>query len=142
MLTREERSFAFTIMDKIYKKEISEPFHRPVDPIKDNCPNYDLIIKHPMWLDKVKEKLKNSQYDKLEDWVRDVDLIWKNGIVFNEVNNNKILSAMAEDLSIWFRKQLIYANNSQTKDWVKSVLSSTKQIQTHLEKKFYKDSKF
>ena len=40
-----------------------------------------------------------------------------------------VLSAMAENLSIWFRKQLIYENNNQTEDLNKNVLSTTKQLQ-------------
>ena len=142
MLSKEEREFANLLMNKLYQKEISKPFQHPVDPKHDNCPDYDLKIQNPMCLDKVKEKLNNSQYDKLEDWVKDVDLIWKNAIVYNTENQNPFLCLMAEDLSIWFRKRLIFGNNNQAKDWVKNVLSTTKKMHTLLEKEFYENSTF
>lgn len=135
MLTSSEKKIAEGILDKIYSRKISQPFVRPVDPINDNCPNYDEIIKTPMCLNSVKEKLKNSFYDSLESWVKDVELIWSNAMTYNSPSSP--IYVMAEDLQVYFRKKIAKINKTENSEWCDQVLASIKSIQNVLEKKLF-----
>ena len=140
MISQNDKKFAQSIMEKLNQKPISKPFQNPVDPEKDGCPHYFFEIKKPMCLKKVNSKLENSQYQDLEQWAADVDLIWKNAMTYNKPDTTLYL--MAEDLSIWFRKKVILPNNPQTADWITDVCSITKRMKNYFEKQNYSDTKF
>ncbi|KAM4634615.1 uncharacterized protein sp100.1 isoform 2-T2 [Polymixia lowei] len=47
---------------------------------------YSTLIKTPMWLDKVAEKLQNNNYQTVEEFVSDIRLIFTNCATFNRDN--------------------------------------------------------
>jgi len=63
------------------KKE-SIPFHEPVDTVV--VPDYLSIIKTPMDLSTVSEKLKVRAYEVYEDFACDVRLIFRNCVTYNK----------------------------------------------------------
>uniref|UniRef100_W5N196 SP110 nuclear body protein, tandem duplicate 1 n=1 Tax=Lepisosteus oculatus TaxID=7918 RepID=W5N196_LEPOC len=60
---------------RLYCKQNSGPFTK----------NPSSIIKRPMWLDKVKEKLLQQKYQQVGQFVRDVRLIFQNCVQYNKV---------------------------------------------------------
>ncbi|KAF5352665.1 hypothetical protein D9756_005839 [Leucocoprinus leucothites] len=58
-------------------------FSRPVDPILDGCPTYFDEITHPMDFATMGEKLTNGQYATMEDFKKDVELVFSNCRQFN-----------------------------------------------------------
>ena len=46
-------------------------------------PLYPKIVKHPMDLGTVQQKLEAARYAKVEDFLADVELVWKNAKLFN-----------------------------------------------------------
>lgn len=46
-------------------------------------PLYPKIVKNPMDLGTVQQKLEAARYGKVEDFLADVDLVWKNAKLFN-----------------------------------------------------------
>ena len=58
-------------------------FKNPVDPVKMNIPQYFDVIKNPMDLKTVLNKLEDRQYPDAASLRADVDLIWDNAILFN-----------------------------------------------------------
>ncbi|KAL6058330.1 Bromodomain-containing protein 3 [Balamuthia mandrillaris] len=64
--------------------EISWPFNQPVDPVALNIPDYFTIIKHPMDLSTVKNKLQTGSYATINDFASDVRLIFSNAVTYNE----------------------------------------------------------
>lgn len=64
-------------------EEYSFPFLLPVDPVALNCPSYFKIIKEPMDLSTVQEKMNNNAYETADEFEHDVRLIFKNCYRFN-----------------------------------------------------------
>ena len=58
-------------------------FHEPVDPVKYNIMDYFDIITNPMDLGTVKKKLNHNAYEKAQDFVDDMRLIWQNCYKYN-----------------------------------------------------------
>ncbi|KAF5374962.1 hypothetical protein D9758_000502 [Tetrapyrgos nigripes] len=78
-------------------------FLRPVDPKLDGCPTYYEEIKNPMDLGTMSGKLNSSQYTTMEDFRRDVELIFSNCRQFNPPGTAPVLCADA--LEKFFRKE-------------------------------------
>ena len=58
-------------------------FYTPVDPVALNIPTYFQIIKKPMDLGTIQNKLDNNAYEKASEFKEDVQLIFKNCYKFN-----------------------------------------------------------
>ncbi|QLL33272.1 hypothetical protein HG536_0E01830 [Torulaspora globosa] len=59
------------------------PFLEPVDPVAMNLPTYFDYVKEPMDLGTVAKKLDNWKYQTLEEFERDVRLVFENCYKFN-----------------------------------------------------------
>ncbi|XP_034151106.1 nuclear body protein SP140-like protein isoform X3 [Esox lucius] len=68
-----------------------------------NVRNYSSMIKTPMWLDGVVEKLQNSQYQTVKAFVADVLLIFTNCAAFNRDNSE--FREMGERLADLFERE-------------------------------------
>jgi hypothetical protein len=66
---------------KFIKWEVMSAFREKVDPRV--VPEYDKVVKEPMWLNEVKKRLSDGAYNTLEMYVRDMELIWTNAMTFN-----------------------------------------------------------
>ncbi|THH30629.1 hypothetical protein EUX98_g3547 [Antrodiella citrinella] len=55
----------------------------PVDPVRDGCPSYYDEIKQPMDLGTMSSKLAEHQYATMEDFAKDMNLIFTNCRTFN-----------------------------------------------------------
>lgn len=62
---------------------VNQYFTHPVDPVALNIPTYFQIIKKPMDLATVRQKLDNGMYEKAKDFEEDVRLVFKNCYKFN-----------------------------------------------------------
>jgi bromodomain-containing factor 1 len=65
----------------------SNAFMFPVDPVSLNIPNYFQVIKHPMDISKIEEKLKGGQYQSAKAFEADVKLMFSNCYKFNPPSN-------------------------------------------------------
>ena len=59
------------------------PFLEPVDPVSMNLPTYFDYVKEPMDLGTIAKKLNDWEYQSMEDFERDVRLVFKNCYTFN-----------------------------------------------------------
>ena len=75
------------LMNALWKVRDAELFHKPVDPVELNIPNYFDIIKRPMDFSTVKKKLNNYSYTNLKEYCDDMDLIFNNCILYNGINS-------------------------------------------------------
>ena len=64
------------------------PFSNPVDPILLNIPTYFDIIKKPMDLKAIDNKLKNNEYTTVNEFLSDFDVMVNNSIRFNGPDHN------------------------------------------------------
>lgn len=63
--------------------QLNQYFTHPVDPVALNIPTYFQIIKKPMDLGTIRNKLNNNVYEKAKEFEEDVRLIFKNCYKFN-----------------------------------------------------------
>jgi len=61
-----------------YWTRLVGPFRNPVDPIADNVPNYFAVVKRPMDLVTIRDKMGRSEYHTAEEFEADVRLIFQN----------------------------------------------------------------
>lgn len=67
-----------TCIHKLMANKHCEPFTRPVDPVRDEAPDYFDVIKEPMDLSSVSNKLQSGQYKDRFQFKEDVELIFRN----------------------------------------------------------------
>ncbi|CAI9736477.1 family AAA domain-containing 2B [Octopus vulgaris] len=78
---RELRLFLRDIWNKLAKCRKFAIFMRPVD-IED-VPDYYDIVKEPMDLNSMLKKIDNEMYPTAQEFLDDIDLIWRNALEYN-----------------------------------------------------------
>jgi len=63
-------------------------FEEQVDAQKLNIPDYHDIVKEPMCLLAIKEKIESNAYNKPEEFYYDMQLTWDNAILYNPSEND------------------------------------------------------
>ena len=81
-----ELKFCLHVISELAKaryNHLTAPFAVPVDPVALNIPDYHSVIKKPMDLRTVKEKLEGGQYENAKEFEADMDLIFDNCRKYN-----------------------------------------------------------
>ena len=92
-----------TVVELMERPE-APPFNQPVDPEALGIPNYHHIIKKPMDLRTVKDKVKRNMYRNAQDFVEDVRLIWSNATTFNA--SDSAVHQMALVMAMYFESRV------------------------------------
>ncbi|ETN37973.1 uncharacterized protein HMPREF1541_07596 [Cyphellophora europaea CBS 101466] len=71
------------IISNLKKSKASAAFRQPVDPVALNIPTYVDIVKNPMDLGKIDQKLKTNSYSNVSEFRSDFELIVSNCVAFN-----------------------------------------------------------
>jgi hypothetical protein len=74
------------LVDRVTDRPDTEPFLRPVRPIEDGCADYADVIREPMDLGSIRDRLDMPAcggYEMLADVVADVILVFKNAMTYN-----------------------------------------------------------
>ncbi|OIW25758.1 Bromodomain-containing protein [Coniochaeta ligniaria NRRL 30616] len=101
-----ELRFCREVLDELVKgrhHDINQFFMVPVDPVALQIPNYYKIIKKPMDLQTVGEKLNHGQYNNSREFERDIQLIIKNAVMFNGADH--IVTHCAQQLDEVFKEE-------------------------------------
>lgn len=70
-------------LKNIRKSKLAAAFQRPVDVVALKIPTYLDVIKQPMDLSTMEQKLKTRQYASVNDYIADFDTMVQNSITFN-----------------------------------------------------------
>ncbi|KAK3989634.1 Bromodomain-containing factor 1 [Cladorrhinum sp. PSN332] len=103
-----ELRFAEEVLTELKKSkhfEFNAPFTQPVDPVALNIPTYYKIVKKPMDLSLMTQKLHAGDYATLKDFDRDFDLIIKNCKLFN--GEDHIVYEQARRLQQLYRTEML-----------------------------------
>lgn len=95
--------------------KISQIFDRPVDPEKDQCPDYFKVITKPMALQTVEYNLKEDKYATVDDFKADMNLIWENGEKFNA---GSWVELCATHLKLICQKLVSHFTDDSSQDWL------------------------
>lgn len=79
--------------------QFNQIFLVPVDPVALNIPHYRQIVKNPMDLSTMGQKLKQGQYGRASEFKKDFDLMIGNCLAFNPPGN------AVRDIGIGFQRQ-------------------------------------
>ena len=83
-------------------------FKEPVDEAKLNINDYYQVIKEPMDFGTVKEKLRSHQYTRIEEFIKDVQLIFANCFQYN--GHESRVAEMARNVQKDFKNQFLQLN--------------------------------
>ncbi|CAL8120137.1 unnamed protein product [Orchesella dallaii] len=98
------------------------PFSKPVDPVKLNLADYDLIIRHPMDLGTVKKRLENRFYFSASECMEDLQKVFQNCYDYNSPEQEVFL--MAKTLEIHMNSLL----GGMPKEEAEVKLMETEQV--------------
>ena len=74
-LSREDTTRCLKVIETLLNDPESYEFRVPVDWKGLGLEDYPLIIKTPMDLGTIKQKLKKSRYESVEEFIQDVELV-------------------------------------------------------------------
>jgi hypothetical protein len=101
-----------SILKFLQKHEDAWPFREPVDPIKLGIPDYFIVIKHPMDLSTIQQRLGKHQYTSPEQVRSDIDLMFDNALTYNQPGSD--ICKMAKTLQNTAKRKFSSAKFSLT----------------------------
>lgn len=101
-LTEEDYDLIRKLHKQLLANRYSVPFKEPVD--SNDVPNYYKVVKEPMDLQTIDQKLNNGEYEKMCEFVGDVMRIFENCRYFNQPGSQIMKSA--ENLESFFSQKL------------------------------------
>ncbi|RIB15774.1 Bromodomain-containing protein [Gigaspora rosea] len=102
---REHHKHCAAALKTLKHHSSAAPFLEPVDYVKYNIPDYPDIIKNPMDLGTVEQKLNDCAYESVNAFISDVRLVFSNCIIYNGAGHQ--FSAYAKELDNLFTQQLM-----------------------------------
>lgn len=96
--------FCKKTLDQLYKLPCGLPFRVPVDPVALGIPDYFDFVKHPMDLGTMRRKLSSNQYETVEDFTADFNLMIQNCRLYNNPTDPVVMSA--NELEAIFNRKL------------------------------------
>ena len=88
----------------IYSIPDSVIFHKPIDEKKLKIPDYHEIVRNPMDLSKIREKLNASMYSGPQEFIDDMYLVFNNCLMYNDADSK--VSRVAENLKLIFTQRI------------------------------------
>lgn len=107
------------IIDHLLQYHISVFFDHPVDPERDQVPNYYNVIKNPMDLGTIREKIDSSGYDNVSQFIADVELVWSNAMLFN--GKGSFVGEMARHLQNIFKEEANVLHDNEQTWWINKM---------------------
>lgn len=121
-----EHSWCLRVTDDLISWAICLPFINMVDPEHDGVPDYLDVIKKPMALSKVRDKLVANKYSNVDKWVNDVNLIWENARKYN--GDQTLIACMAMEAKTWFQKKVNEMPHTQEEVLAKKISSIKRDL--------------
>jgi len=96
------------LINHLWRCNATTIFHKPVDPDRLGIPDYFEIVKEPIDLGTIKQRLNHNYYATIAEFVKDIELCFDNCLLFNGEDSpagQRCLTAMDE-----FKKLCIQLN--------------------------------
>ena len=107
------------ITREFLSKPLSILFRNPVDPIQDGLKNYFEIVKKPIDLTTINNKLQKRLYNTSTEWYDDMCLVFQNAIDYYPEESQ--LSMIAKYKLNEFKKLAIGLNSDSEDKWLKEI---------------------
>lgn len=120
-LSPAQRERCVKVMDELAKRSISRMFAQPVDPKRDEVPNYFQIVQTPMDLGTIRRKLNENQYQTVACWKSDMELVWSNSLLVN--SRTSLLGNITIEMQNLYHKLSQFVSDNPETDWMSQLLS-------------------
>lgn len=117
------------VIQDLRKHKYAYPFLKPVDPVALKIPDYFDVIKEPMDLGTVKERLDTNYYASVQDFIEDTRLIWSNAMTYNHPDSD--VYKMAKTLSDIFEENVKKAIEIAEKTTEETIKEYKEKIETY-----------
>lgn len=111
-----ELDFCTKITKEMSDLPISAIFLRAVDPVLDMAPDYYDVIKKPIDLGLIAQRLEQGYYTTVEMWKNDMNLVWKNAQTYNP--EKSIIWIIAQELYDVFHKKTELIPKTEFSAWL------------------------
>ena len=118
-----EKRKCLDLTNKMLRKDLCRLFREKVDPERDGAPDYYTIIKQPMDLTTIRKKLNSNEYKSIEQWIDDMNLIWKNAKLYN--TEGSIIHFIAQELEQWFARKCAQIPRNKDEEWMLQLRKSS-----------------
>uniref|UniRef100_A0A8C7ZRW7 Bromodomain-containing protein 2 n=1 Tax=Oryzias sinensis TaxID=183150 RepID=A0A8C7ZRW7_9TELE len=81
------------VIKALWRHQYSWPFRQPVDAVALCIPDYYKLIKHPMDLGTVMQRLKNKYYWEANECIKDISTMFNNCYVYNRPGDDIVFMA-------------------------------------------------
>lgn len=71
------------IINQLWRCNAASIFHKPVDPDRLGIPDYFEIVKEPLDMGTIKQRLNHNYYMTMQEFIRDIQLCFDNCLLFN-----------------------------------------------------------
>lgn len=131
-MTKKIRAICIDIMDKLMKLPCAKVFLDPVDPVKDNVPNYLQVIKHPIDLNTINKRLINGEYPGVSQWDKDMNFVWNNAEKYYQ--KSSYIGILANQLHIHYDKEYMRIKITRIAKWTRVVFDFKTRLEHLFEK--------
>lgn len=103
-MTKEQHKYIHAMLRQLRRGRDSIPFRAPVDPVKQNIPDYPTIIKNPIDLGTMQKKFSSGVYSSAQHFIDDMNLMFSNCFLYNGTESP--VGVMGKNLQATFERQL------------------------------------
>ncbi|CAO3593425.1 unnamed protein product [Absidia cylindrospora] len=103
-MTRDQIRYCGAIIRNLKKHRDATPFIHPVDYVKLDVPDYPQIIKTPMDLTTIDRKLRQKEYNDVNQFISDIRLVFNNCYKYN--GPEATVSMLCQNVESAFEKSL------------------------------------
>ncbi|XP_020486216.1 bromodomain-containing protein 3 isoform X2 [Labrus bergylta] len=83
------------VIKSLWRHQFAWPFHQPVDAVQLGLPDYHTIIKSPMDLGTIKQRLENNYYWSASDCMQDLNTMFTNCYIYNKPTDDIVMMSLA-----------------------------------------------
>lgn len=128
-----ERTWCQRMIAELFRWSITTPFRNPVDPVADSAPDYFQVVKNPMDLSKIRQKVNTNAYKNANEFTDDVLLICSNAKLYN--GDDSVYGLITDDIEKWILKQQKNKSDSFDQEWTDNLDKIVKKLSNHISKK-------
>jgi hypothetical protein len=91
MTTSNQLQFLLKATRALWRHHYAWPFHKPVDPVTLNLPDYFQIVKRPMDMGVIKKNLENCVYSCSMECIQDYRQMFNNCYLYNKPTDDVVM---------------------------------------------------
>lgn len=129
-ITDEQRKWCIKVINHLFKWKLTVFFRRPIDPAKNDLPNYFQIVQKPMDLETVKKTLLNGNYKNIQSFISDLQLIFENAKKYH--GKSTVMWFISEEILQWISKMEESMHLTPQQIWFNELAEIKKKIEDHV----------